>query len=330
MTGARRVLVTGGAGYIGSHCCKALASAGHHPIVYDNLSRGHADAVKWGPLIQGDMRDETRLVEAMKTERVEAVIHFAALAYVGESVEQPRLYYDNNVGGMISLLNAAKQAGVAHIVFSSSCATYGVPPTVPITEDTPQVPINPYGRSKLMCEWMLEDAANTGDLQYAALRYFNAAGADPDGELAERHDPETHLLPLAIMAAHGTGAPLNILGTDYPTPDGTCVRDYIHVDDLARAHVMALAHLDTHDGSLKVNLGTGRGSSVREVVKAVSDVTGRDVPVVEAQRRAGDPPSLVADVRKAQELLGFSARWTDIADMVRHAAPSFQNLPRQG
>lgn len=323
MSKALRVLVTGGAGYIGSHCCKALAHAGHEPIVYDNLFRGHADAVKWGALIEGDMRDQDLLEQTLATERIDAVIHFAALAYVGESVQNPEWYYDNNVGGMLSLLNAVKAVGVQQIVFSSSCATYGIPPSVPIHEDTPQNPINPYGRTKLICEWMLGDAARSGALRFAALRYFNAAGADPEGVLSERHDPETHLLPLALMAALGTGKPLGILGTDYPTPDGTCVRDYIHVDDLARAHVMALGHLSAGGASVKLNLGTGRGTSVREVTQAVERVTGKSVPLFEAPRRAGDPPALVADAAKAREVLGFETRWNDIDDMVRHAAPTF-------
>lgn len=322
-----RVLVTGGAGYIGSHCCKALARAGHSPIVFDNLSRGHADAVKWGPLIRGDIRDQELVTKTLRDEAIDAVIHFAALAYVGESVEQPGLYYDNNVGGMISLLNAMKAARVETLVFSSSCATYGVPETVPIREDTPQNPINPYGRTKLICEWMLRDADQANALRFAALRYFNAAGADPEGELAERHDPETHLLPLALLAAFGTGKPLSVLGTDYPTADGTCVRDYIHVEDLARAHVMALDDLLSRGSSFAVNLGTGTGTSVHEIVEAVERVTGRKVPHHEAARRAGDPPELVADVGKARKILGFETRWNQIDQIVLHAARAFNPDP---
>lgn len=321
-----RILVTGGAGYIGSHCCKALSQAGLTPVVYDNLSRGHADAVRWGPLVEGDLRDSDHLARVLEQERIDAVIHFAAFAYVGESVSDPQMYYDNNVGGMISLLGAMQKVGVKTLVFSSSCATYGEPDHVPIDESMPQSPINPYGRSKLMCEWMMEDAAAAWGLTYAALRYFNAAGADPEFELSERHDPETHLIPLAIMAAQGTGAALKVFGTDYPTPDGTCVRDYIHVCDLARAHVLALNALQGGAGPLKLNLGTGRGTSVQEILNAVERVTGHAVPHQNSPRRAGDPPELVADPSRAREVLGFDARWTNIEDMVGHAAPWF--LPK--
>jgi UDP-arabinose 4-epimerase len=318
-----RVLVTGGAGYIGSHCCKALGEAGIQPVVYDNLSRGHADAVKWGPLVIGDLRDRELLLETLQQEKIEAVIHFAALAYVGESVEKPLLYYDNNVGGMLALLDAMHLAGVKNIVFSSSCATYGVPQKLPIAEDTVQAPINPYGRTKLISEWMLEDTARSTDLHFAALRYFNAAGADPDGALGERHFPETHLIPLALMAAYGTGEPLEIFGTDYPTPDGTCIRDYIHVSDLAQAHLLALEAISNDTGSLKLNLGTGTGTSVRKVADAVEQITGLKVPIIEAPRRAGDPPELVACSKRSREILGFEPQWSDISQIVRDAAPWF-------
>ena len=319
----RRVLVTGGAGYIGSHCCKALARAGAEVVVYDNLSRGHADAVKWGPLVEGDLRDRATLEAALRAHRIEAVIHFAALAYVGESVGAPEAYYDNNLGGMIALLEVMEAVGVGRIVFSSSCATYGTPAQLPITEDMVQAPINPYGRTKLACEWMLRDAAVAHGIDFAALRYFNAAGADPEGEIGERHDPETHLIPLALMAASGEAGPLRIFGTDYPTPDGTCIRDYIHVDDLAEAHLRALDHLAAGRGSVALNLGTGRGSSVREVIAAVERVTGRPVPVIAEARRAGDPAELTADPSKARETLGFAARYTDLDQIVAHAAPWF-------
>lgn len=318
-----RILVTGGAGYIGSHCCKALAEAGMQPVVYDNLSRGHAEAVQWGPLVVGDLRNRQLLLETMQQEKIEAVIHFAALAYVGESVEKPQLYYDNNVGGMLTLLDTMHHADVKKIVFSSSCATYGVPQKLPIAEETVQTPINPYGRTKLICEWMLEDAARSYDLRFAALRYFNAAGADPDGALGERHFPETHLIPLALMAAYGTGAPLKILGTDYPTPDGTCIRDYIHVSDLAQAHLLALEAISNDAGPLKINLGTGTGTSVRQVADAVEQATGRKVPIIEAPRRAGDPPELVACPKTSRKILGFQTQWSDINQIVRHAAPWF-------
>ncbi|MBC7144571.1 MAG: UDP-glucose 4-epimerase GalE [Thioclava marina] len=318
-----KILVTGGAGYIGSHCCKALAKAGREPVVYDDLSRGHADAVRWGPLVVGDMRDRALLEKTLAEHRIGAVIHFAALAYVGESVGAPEHYYDVNLGGMTALLEAAEAVGVDKIVFSSSCATYGTPDRLPISEDLPQDPINPYGRTKLVCEWMLQDAQVAHRLRYAALRYFNAAGADPEGEIGERHDPETHLIPLVLMAASGQAGPVKIFGTDYPTPDGTCIRDYIHVDDLARAHLLALDHLEAGGESVKLNLGTGRGASIHEVVAAVERVTGRKVPHELAPRRPGDPAELTADPSKAAEVLGFTARYRDLDEIVAHAAPWF-------
>ena len=325
----QRILVTGGAGYIGSHFCKALARAGRVPVVYDNLSRGHADAVKWGPLIEADLRDGAALRAALVDHGIEAVVHFAALAYVGESVSEPQHYYDNNLGGMISLLGAMEAEGVRQIVFSSSCATYGTPEALPIAETTPQAPINPYGRTKLVCEWMLRDAAVGWGLRSVALRYFNAAGADPEGEIGERHAPETHLIPLALMAASGQGGPLRVFGADYPTPDGTCIRDYIHVADLARAHLLALGHLGAGGESLALNLGTGQGASVRDVVGSVAQVTGRGVPMILDARRAGDPPELVADPRLAEKRLGFRAEITDLDRIVADAAPWFGH-PRGG
>jgi len=321
------ILVTGGAGYIGSHACKALARAGHSPVVYDNLSRGHADAVKWGPLVRGDMRDTGLLTQTIKEYRFDAVMHFAAFAYVGESVAAPEMYYENNVGGMISLLAAMRAAEVARIVFSSSCATYGTPDVMPITEEAEQRPINPYGRTKLICEWMLRDAAKAHGLRYAALRYFNAAGADPEGEIGERHDPETHLLPLALMAASGQGE-LKVFGTDYPTPDGTCIRDYIHVDDLARAHVLAVEYLAEGGASLAVNLGTGKGQSVQDVIAAVERVTGKTVAKSLAPGREGDPAELTADPGRAFERLGFAANFANLDDIVAHAAPWFGHPER--
>lgn len=318
-----KVLVTGGAGFIGSHCCKALAEAGYEPVVIDDLSRGHADAVRWGPLVEGDLRDR-KLVEAtLEDHRIDAVIHFAALAYVGESVAEPTRYYDVNLGGMTALLGAMQAVGLDKIVFSSSCATYGTPETLPISEDTPQDPINPYGRSKLICEWMLEDAAAATGLRFAALRYFNASGADPSGEIGERHDPETHLIPLVLRAASGQDPAVKVFGTDYPTPDGTCIRDYIHVDDLARAHLLALDHLEGGGDSLKLNLGTGRGASIREVIASVERVTGRKVPFEDAPRRPGDPAELVADPSRARDALGFTARYRELDEIVSHAAPWF-------
>ena len=317
-----RVLVTGGAGFIGAHACKAVAEAGGLPVAYDNLTTGHADSVMWGPLVRGDVRDRAALGSALKQFRIDTILHFAASAYVGESVTNPALYFDNNVGGMIALLDAARDAGIGQIVFSSSCATYGIPETLPIRETSPQAPINPYGRTKLICEQMLRDYGAAYGLRHVALRYFNAAGADPSGLLGERHEPETHLIPLALRAAAG-GVPLQVFGNDYPTPDGTCVRDYIHVSDLARAHVLAVGHLAAGGAELAVNLGTGRGLSVLGIAAAIERVTGRAVPIRFAPRRAGDPPVLTADPARAAQMLGFRTELSDIDTIVAHAAPWF-------
>lgn len=319
------VLVTGGAGFIGSHACKWLAEAGVRPIVLDNLSTGHADAVKWGPLVRADVRDRDAVAKALRDHRVQTVMHFAASAYVGQSMQDPALYYDNNVAGMIGLLAACRDTGVRQVVLSSSCATYGTPDHLPITEDMPQRPINPYGWTKLICEQMLADHARAYGVSYVALRYFNAAGADPDGMLRERHDPETHLIPLALMAAAGQIERLDVMGGDYDTPDGTCIRDYIHVADLAAAHVAAWRHVQASGPSaaLSVNLGTGQGASVLEVIETVQKVTGRRVPYVMRDRRPGDPAILLADASKAQQSLGFAPKWPNLAAMVRDAAPGF-------
>ena len=312
------VLIVGGAGYIGSQTAKTVAAAGMDPIVFDNLVYGHEWAVKWGPLVRGDLADRALLVDVMKRHQVDAVIHFAAYAYVGESVTNPRKYFGNNVVGTLNLLDAMLDAGVRDVVFSSTCATYGEPVKVPISEDHPQNPVNPYGETKLAVEKMLHWYGQAYGLRYAALRYFNAAGADPDGEVGEVHDPETHLIPLAIEAAVGAGE-LKIFGTDYPTPDGTAIRDYIHVADLADAHVRALAKLREGSAALKLNLGTGQGHSVRAVVASVGKVTGRPVRSLEVGRRAGDPPALVADARLAGELLGWKPRYADLDTVVEHA-----------
>ena len=323
MTTSAKVLVTGGAGFIGSHTCKALAAAGYCPVVFDNLSTGHADAVRFGPLVEGDLRDRKAVETALKDHKIAAILHFAASAYVGESVENPLAYYDNNVGGMISLLSAAQTAGVDRIVFSSSCATYGIPQTLPITENTPQNPINPYGRTKLIGEQMLADQAAISSLRYAALRYFNAAGADPDGQLGERHDPETHLIPLALMAASGQLTALSIFGDDYPTPDGTCIRDYIHVSDLARAHVLALDYLMDGKPSVHLNLGSGKGHSILEIKAEIEALTGKPLPVQFQPRRPGDPPMLTADPSLASDILGFRAELSTLPRIIRDAAPWF-------
>ena len=323
MTQASSVLVTGGAGFIGSHTCKALKTAGYIPVVFDNLSTGHENAVRFGPFVRGDIRDRDAVEAAIAEYEITAVLHFAASAYVGESVQQPNAYYDNNVGGMISLLEAARVTGIKRIVFSSSCATYGVPKTLPIDEATPQVPINPYGRTKLIGEQMLEDLACVTDLTFASLRYFNAAGADPEGQLGERHDPETHLIPLALMSAARQRDALSIFGDDYTTPDGTCIRDYIHVADLARAHVLALEHLMKGKPSVKLNLGSGRGHSILEIVHAIEAMTGQKLPIRIEPRRAGDPPSLTADPSLAAEVLGFRAELSSLERIILDAAPWF-------
>ena len=292
------VLIVGGAGYIGSQTAKRAAAAGLEPVVFDNLVYGHRWAVKWGPLVEGDLADAELVGRVMREHRVRAVIHFAAYAYVGESVTNPRKYFRNNVVNTLNLLDAMLDNGVRDIVFSSTCAVYGEPRAVPIAEDHPRDPVNPYGESKLAVEKILQQLSRAYELRFAALRYFNAAGADPEGDVGEEHDPETHLIPLAIDAALGAGE-LKIFGTDYPTPDGTAIRDYIHVADLADAHLAALAHLGAGTKRLFLNLGTGRGHSVREVVAAVERGDGRKVPGREVGRRAGDPPALVADARQA-------------------------------
>jgi len=313
------VLVTGGAGFIGSHTCKALAASGWLPVAFDDLSRGHADFVRWGPLVKGDILETAALDAAFEQHRPGAVIHFAALAYVGESMSRPLDYYRVNVAGLVNVLEAMLRHGTRAIVFSSSCATYGIPDRLPIAESAPQRPINPYGRSKLAGEQILADARAAEGLRVAMLRYFNAAGADPEGELVERHNPETHLIPVAIDAATGHGPPLHIFGTDYPTADGTCERDFVHVSDLAAAHVEALRHLNATNPALILNLGTGKATSIRSVISAVERVTGHAVPVVHAARRLGDPPVLVADASLAHDLIGFEPRLSDLDTIVATA-----------
>ena len=311
-----RIFVTGGAGFIGSHACKALARAGFEPVTFDNLSRGHRQAVRWGPLVEGDLCDKNSIRSAIAHYKPDAIMHFAAFAYVGESVTDPLRYYRNNVVSTINLVDAMIEEGIRPLVFSSSCTTYGIPNSVPIRETAPLNPINPYGHSKLMGEQIVVDAAKAHAMSFTILRYFNASGADPEGELREDHDPETHLIPLTIDAALGKGPTLKVFGTDYPTPDGTCVRDYIHVSDLAAAHVSATQHLLEGKPSVTVNLGTGRGASVREVIEMVERVAGRKVPVEWTDRRPGDPPILVADVSLARSLLGVYARHSDLAAIV--------------
>ena len=319
----RYILVTGGAGFIGSHICKALSRAGMTPVTYDNLSTGHADSVRWGPLIRGELADAAMLRRTLAEFSPDCVIHCGANAYVGESVDMPRKYYRNNVVGSLTLLEACLDQDIDRIVFSSSCATYGVPDSLPIREESPRLPVNPYGRTKLIFEMALEDFAAAYGIRFAALRYFNAAGVDPDGELAERHDPETHLIPRALLAAAGRLERLDIFGTDYATEDGTCVRDYTHVSDLAQAHLAAVNHLMADGGSLSVNLGSGRGTSVREILEAIHRASGREVPVRYRSRRVGDPPILFANTARAKAELGFVPVFSDIDTIIRTAGPTF-------
>lgn len=299
------VLVIGGAGYIGSHAARTLRRRGHEVVIYDNLSTGHAFLADGFELVRGDIADAATLSAALR--RVDSVMHFAARAYVGESVTDPRKYFRNNVEGGLILLNASVDCGVRRVVFSSTCAVYGVPAKVPIPEDTPRQPVNPYGVSKLFFEQALEAYDRAYGLRFTALRYFNAAGADESGEIGELHDPESHLIPSALLAATGARPELDLFGADYPTPDGTCVRDYIHVSDLADAHVSALERLAAGADSIAVNLGTGTGYSVKEVLDKIEQVTGRKVPARVAPRRAGDPPALVADPRLAEQVLHWKA-----------------------
>ncbi len=307
MSGAARpaVLVTGGAGYIGSHACRALSAAGFEPVSYDNLVYGHPWAVRWGPLERGELEDRARLDAVLDRYRPVAIMHFAAYAYVGESVSDPGKYYRNNVHGSLTLIEAARDHGIDSFIFSSTCATYGIPSAVPITEEEKQAPINPYGASKLMIERMLADFDAAHGLRSVSLRYFNAAGAEPEAGIGEAHDPETHLIPLAIEACLGRGPELVVFGDDYDTADGTAVRDYIHVSDLAAAHVRALEYLQAGGATTALNLGTGQGHSVREVIDAVAAAADRAVPHRIGPRRAGDPPVLVADASRARQVLGW-------------------------
>jgi UDP-arabinose 4-epimerase len=320
MTKQPTVLVTGGAGYVGSHVCKALHRSGMVPITLDNLSTGHRQAVRWGPLEVGDVRNEEFVAEVMRRHGISAVLHFAAASLVGESAGKPLEYYDNNVGGAISLVAAMRRSGVSRIVFSSTCAVYGMPETLPIQETEATRPINVYGRTKLAVESFLTDVAATGAIRTVMLRYFNAAGADSEGEIGEAHSTETHLVPLAIQAALDPGRPLRVFGTDYPTTDGTCERDYVHVEDLAEAHIQALGFLETTGGSLAFNLGTGQPISVRHVIGAIERVLHAKVSTIEAPRRAGDPPRLFAAPGLAERDLGWVATHSDIDSIVGSAA----------
>lgn len=313
------ILVTGGAGYIGSHVCKTLAKAGYNPVTYDNLSSGNDYAVKWGPLEKGDILDQARLEEVMHAYKPAAVVHMAAFIDAGESVRDPGKYFHNNVVGGLRVIRAMKECGVRHFVFSSTATVYGFPKLLPLTERSETSPINSYGRSKLIIEEMLKDFETAGSLSYAVLRYFNAAGADPDGEIGCDHEKPNNLIPILMEVQGGRRAQLQIYGDDYDTPDGTAIRDYIHVQDLAKAHVLALQHLISGGDSLKLNLGTGKGQSVKEVVAAVERVTQRPVPATIIERRPGDAAILVADSALAKELLGWEAEFTQIDDIVATA-----------
>ena len=319
MAELRTILVTGGAGYVGSHACKALAEAGFTPVVYDNLSRGHDWAVRFGPLEVGELSDRAKLDEVFARHQPAAVLHFAALAYVAESVAQPALYHRNNVMGSLNLLEAMVASNVAAIVFSSTCAVYGAPGNGLLTEDMPLAPVNPYGETKMMVERLLADFSRTHGLRHAALRYFNAAGAAPEDGLGEDHDPESHLVPLVLDVALGRRSEITVFGDDYDTADGTCVRDYIHVMDLADAHVRALDHLLAGKGDLTLNLGTGTGYSVNQVIEAARRVTGEAINAVIGPRRAGDPPVLVADAARAREVLGWKPARAALADQIGDA-----------
>ena len=314
----KTVLVTGGAGFIGSHVCKALAEGGYQPVTFDNFSRGFRELVRFGPCEEGDIRDRARVVAALTTWQPVGVIHLAGLAYVRESFQQPLAYYDHNVVGSLRLLEAMTEARVGNIVFSSTCATYGTAQYLPIDEAHPTQPINPYGASKLAVERMLHDSGGATGLRSVCLRYFNAAGSDPDGTIGECHDPETHIIPLCVQAALGEIEALELLGDDHATPDGTALRDFIHVGDLAAAHVRALQHLEAGRPSVVLNLGTGNAVSVREIIATVERVTGRKVPIRLKPRHAGDPPALVATAAKAQAVLGFQPRFASVQAMVEH------------
>ena len=313
------VLVTGGAGYIGSHTCKALAQAGFFPVAYDNLSTGHEWAVRWGPLVRGELAEGELLRRTMSEYGIGSVLHFAGWSYVGESVHAPRKYYRNNLIGTVGLLDAMLDAGVETIVFSSTCATYGMPEAELLDETHPQCPVNPYGETKLAIERALRWYGEAYPMRSVALRYFNAAGADENTEIGEAHDPETHLIPLVIEAAMEAGRDVSIFGTDYPTPDGTAIRDYVHVSDLADAHVRALRYLRAGRPSAWFNLGTGLGHSVQEIISAVERFSGRRVPARHAGRRAGDPQHLVADARKAASELGWKPQNSSLENIVRTA-----------
>jgi UDP-arabinose 4-epimerase len=315
----RRILITGGAGYIGSHTAKALRLAGREPIVFDDLTSGHEHAVRWGPLVKGDIRDAEALRAAIRQYRPDAVMQFAARIEVGEGERNATHFYDNNVAGTLNLVRVMMEEGVKNLVFSSTCAIYGDPEKLPLTEDLPKRPVSVYGRTKAMTEQMLEDVSRAHGLNFAALRYFNAAGADPDGEIGEEHEPETHLIPNALKAAVGLGGPMKLFGNDYPTPDGTCIRDFVHVTDLAEAHILAADRIAAGSGNLQLNLGSGERCTVLEVLKAVERATGRPVPHTISPRRPGDAVALYADTTNVRRALGWIPKLSDIDTVVSTA-----------
>jgi UDP-glucose 4-epimerase len=314
------ILLVGGAGYIGSHMNKLLNKRGYRTVVFDNLVYGSREFVKWGEFVLGDLADKDQIRLCFRKYSIDAVMHFSAFAYVSESVADPARYYLNNVANTLNLLEVMREEGeVRHFIFSSSCATYGIPEEIPITENHPQKPVNPYGRSKLMIEEILKDYDKAYGMKHVSLRYFNAAGADAEGDIGERHNPETHLIPLTIYAALGINEDVKIFGTDYSTRDGTCIRDYIHVTDLADAHVRAMEYLKTREESDSFNLGNGNGYSVKEIIETVRRISKKDFEVIEAERRDGDPPVLVGSSRKAMETLGWRPQYADIETIVETA-----------
>jgi UDP-glucose-4-epimerase GalE len=315
----KKILVIGGAGYIGANACKAIKMSGREPVVFDNLFSGHRHAVKWGELIEGDIRDEAQIRAALERIRPDAVMHFAANIEVGEGEKAPGAFYENNVAGTLNVVRAMLDLGLQNFIFSSTCAIYGDPESLPLVEDMPKRPVSVYGRSKLMVETILEDLSRAEGLRYATLRYFNAAGADLDGEVGEEHDPETHLIPNALKAAAGIGQGMKLFGDDYPTPDGTCIRDYIHIADLVTAHILAAEHIHKTGESLQLNLGTGNGFTVKQVLDAVERAVGNPVPVEIGPRRAGDAVALYADTSKSKAILGWEPQHSDMDTIVSSA-----------
>ena len=313
------ILLTGGAGYVGSHTNKLLSQNSYETVVFDNLIYGHREFVKWGKLFLGDLANKEQLRSCFRTYSIDAVMHFSGYAYVGESVVDPSKYYHNNVANTLNLLDVMREFDVKYCIFSSSCVTYGVPRAIPLTEDHPQHPINPYGKTKLMVEQILRDFDIAYGLNHVNLRYFNAAGADPRSEIGEKHDPETHLIPLVLYAAQGKRKDVKILGTDYNTPDGTCIRDYIHVTDLADAHLKGLHYLMNGGKSDSFNLGNGKGFSVREVIETAKRVTGKGIKAISAERRAGDPPILIGSSDKAKQILNWKPNYTDLSTIIETA-----------